>query len=174
MATKRLALVGLTITALAVLLLVPGGAYSIQGQEHEEMAAVELHVHMGEFSFQVDGQEPGMPLEIEAGMPYLLAFHIDGQIVHEAMLGKGVKDEDGMPHGYASNLLDNIEVRLIGEMRDSEFEVETMGLIELELNREQLLEVKFTLPEELAGEWELGCFIPGHYEAGMKLPIIVN
>lgn len=31
----------------------------------------------------------------------------------------------------------------------------------------ETVEVTFTLPEDRAGEWEIGCFEPGHYEAGM-------
>jgi uncharacterized cupredoxin-like copper-binding protein len=32
----------------------------------------------------------------------------------------------------------------------------------------------FNLSEEAQGEWEIGCFVPGHYEAGMHAPLLVT
>jgi uncharacterized cupredoxin-like copper-binding protein len=32
----------------------------------------------------------------------------------------------------------------------------------------------FTLPDEAIGTWEIGCFIPGHYQAGMLAPVVVE
>jgi len=32
----------------------------------------------------------------------------------------------------------------------------------------------FKLPKTAMGQWEMGCFMPGHYQMGMKLPIIVE
>ena len=34
--------------------------------------------------------------------------------------------------------------------------------------------MKFTLPEDRRGEWATGCFLPGHYEAGMYGTLIVE
>lgn len=28
--------------------------------------------------------------------------------------------------------------------------------------------LRFTVPASAKGEWEMGCFIPGHYESGMS------
>ena len=32
----------------------------------------------------------------------------------------------------------------------------------------------FTLPEDRRGEWATGCFLSGHYEAGMHGTLIVE
>ena len=32
----------------------------------------------------------------------------------------------------------------------------------------------FVLPGDLRGEWEMACFIPGHYDGGMHGTVIVN
>lgn len=34
--------------------------------------------------------------------------------------------------------------------------------------------VTFALPADRRGEWEIGCFVPGHYEAGMKATLVVR
>lgn len=136
----------------------------------------EFHIHMGEFFFQVEGQPQGTPIEVEAGKTYMLQFHIDGKIQHEAMIGDPtqLRMEDGMAHGYVNNLFDGVTLKLMGTIKDREFQVEVMGLMEIDLKQDQLLEVEFTLPEGKKGQWEIGCFLGGHYEAGMKIPLIVK
>lgn len=32
----------------------------------------------------------------------------------------------------------------------------------------------FKIPSDRKGEWEMACFVPGHYEAKMKGKIIIN
>jgi len=32
----------------------------------------------------------------------------------------------------------------------------------------------WTFTDDQKGQWELGCFQPGHYEAGMKAPFVVE
>lgn len=136
----------------------------------------ELHIHMGEFFFQVEGQAQGAPIEVEAGKTYMLKFHIDGKIQHEAMIGDPTQlhMEDGMAHGYVNNLFDGVTLKLMGTIKDREFRVAVMGLMEIDLKQDQLLAIEFTLPESKKGQWEIGCFIMGHYEAGMKIPLIVK
>jgi uncharacterized cupredoxin-like copper-binding protein len=38
----------------------------------------------------------------------------------------------------------------------------------------QTFVMTFTLPEDRRGEWTTGCFLPGHYEAGMHGTLIVE
>jgi uncharacterized cupredoxin-like copper-binding protein len=174
MLTKRIGL-GLLLTGLLALGLSLNGLWQPAAASQEAQSEVtELHIHMGEFFFQVEGQPQEAPIEVEAGKTYVLKFHVDGRIKHEAMFGAELKQEDGMPHGYANNLLGDVELEIKGDMNGKEFEIEVMGLMEIELDADHLLEIELTLPESKKGEWEIGCFIPGHYEAGMKLPLIVK
>jgi uncharacterized cupredoxin-like copper-binding protein len=38
----------------------------------------------------------------------------------------------------------------------------------------QTFVMTFTLPEDRRGEWTTGCFLSGHYEAGMHGTLIVE
>ena len=80
--------------------------------------------------------------------------------------------------GYQEHLLREIEVGMEVEIEaggaSRALEVEAFGLEELELDPAVSVAVSFELPADRKGSWELGCFVPGHYEAGMKLPIIVE
>ena len=47
------------------------------------------------------------------------------------------------------------------------------GFDMIELDKGQTVKLTLKVPSE-AGEWELGCFQPGHYEAGQKAKIIIQ
>jgi uncharacterized cupredoxin-like copper-binding protein len=46
------------------------------------------------------------------------------------------------------------------------------GVLENDLQASKSASVSFTFPAK--GDYEIACHIPGHYEAGMVLPITVN
>ena len=123
------------------------------GHQHEE--EIELKILVGEFFFQVEGQEKNAPLVLETGTEYELVFKNVGVVLHEVILGREVKLEEGRAVGYQERLLEDVEV-------------------ETQLGPGVELRVAFTLPDERAGEWEIGCFIPGHYEAGMHAPLSIK
>lgn len=66
---------------------------------------------------------------------------------------------------------------------DEAAQVKEVGISEVEMllgeNFFQLqpgveLEVEVTMPKDRVGEWELACFVPGHYEAGMHVPVNIR
>jgi len=142
------------------------------GEEEETGEVVEVTILMGEMFFQVEGQEKNAPIVLEAGVTYELIFKNVGAVLHEAMFGKGLKtDDEGNPAGYNENLFEDVEVKIEGDMAGGEFEIEAEGLEEIEISPGDVLKVIVTIPEEKKGEWEIGCFIPGHYQAGMRAPL---
>jgi uncharacterized cupredoxin-like copper-binding protein len=34
--------------------------------------------------------------------------------------------------------------------------------------------IRMNIPADLKGEWELGCFVEGHYEQGMHAKLIIE
>lgn len=163
-------------TALAAILALaaPLGSVHAHGDEHGEDVH-ELRIELGEMYFQVEGLERGQALELEAGEAYTLVFDNRGQMQHEILLGREVVQEDGAPDGYRVNFFADVEVELEGRGEGGgEYKIEAESLHEIYLDPAGRIEVSFRVPEDLSGEWELGCFIPGHYEAGMKLPVRVR
>ena len=131
---------------------------------------VVVRIEMGEFYFQVEGQERNEPIVLLAGQRYEIVFANVGMMEHEVLIGRDVVVEDGIPDGYEVNLLDAIEVDVVGEG----WEVGTSGFVEVELEPGETVVLHFTLPDEAIGTWEIGCFIPGHYQAGMLAPVVVE
>ena len=131
---------------------------------------VVVRIEMGEFYFQEEGQERNAPIVLLAGQRYEIVFVNVGVMEHEVLIGRDVVVEDGIPDGYEINLLDAIEVDVVGEG----WEVGTSGFVEVELEAGKTVVLHFTLPDSAIGTWEIGCFIPGHYQAGMLAPLVVE
>lgn len=135
-----------------------------------------IKVNLYEMSFQIEGQDPNAPLILKAGQDYKLIFENLGKMKHEILIGRGLVDSES--NEYLENLFSNFKLVVTGSvMKDEEkriWIVETNGMNEIELDPGLRLALYFNLPESTKGDWELGCFMPGHYQMGMKRPIIVQ
>lgn len=112
-------------------------------------------IEMGEYYYKKDDDKKNAPIKLEAGNEYLIKFENAGINEHQATFGK---DPDLAKRRYRKNLF-------TGEKTGFQ------GLI-LTPGQEALLHLNFGVDKK--GEWEIGCFIPGHYEAGMKAPFIIE
>ena len=55
--------------------------------------------------------------------------------------------------------------------RDEPTKRSSMG-VEIQPGGEVML--RFTVPPSAKGEWEMGCFYPGHFETGMKGTVVIE
>ena len=146
--------------ALAALALFFGVA-AAQGLERE------VTVRVGEFYFQVDGQERNAPIELDAVMPYRITFVNEGSMTHRVKLGRGVMVEEGVPFAYNENVFGGMPLKVSGTTESGAvFRLDTTFLTQLDLAPGAEIVLSFTFPSTARGEWEIGCFIPGHYENG--------
>jgi len=134
----------------------------------------ELTITMGEFFFQAEGQEQNETIVLETAVPYRVTFKNVGNTIHRVKFGRGLVVEEGVPFDYTEHLFTNIPLRIEGFNNDAEFRVNTNQLLELDLEPGSELVVVFTLPQGAQGNWELGCFVIGHYEAGMRTDLVVE
>ncbi|BAS26667.1 hypothetical protein [Limnochorda pilosa] len=138
--------------ACALLALAGGG---------EVLAQEPITLDLTSYAFRPD------PLVLEAGKAYRLTVTNSASEEHEMMVGQGMA---GMDHGYTTNFFEDIDVFLdAGDVK-----VELGELEELELEGGAQVALEFTVPEEKRGTWELGCFVPGHYDLGMHAPLVVK
>lgn len=164
--TGTIALGGLLVATLPQPIIRVAHASS----DHGETDAERLVIELGELFFRVEGGEDNAPIELHADEEYEIVFRNIGTAPHEVMIGREVDDDDGRPHGYETDLLDTEEVMYLGDG----WEIEASGLREVELEPGAEVRLRVTVPREKAGEWEIGCFLPGHYEGGMKAPLFVE
>lgn len=111
----------------------------------------DLEIKMGEFYFQVPGKDKNAPIELQAGKELLIKFVNEGKVAHEAHFGRNF---DSTKRLYKEDLMP--------------------GFLGLHLEPNQVGYLHILLPEKQKGEWELGCLISGHYEAGQKAKLVVK
>ena len=135
----------------------------------------QLTITMGEFYFQAQGQGRNEAIALEVAVPYRVAFKNEGNVVHRVKFGRGLIIEEGVPYAYTENLFNDVPLRVEGITESgADFRVTTNQMIELDLEPGGEIAIVFTLPQSAEGTWELGCFVIGHYEAGMRANLIVQ
>jgi len=90
------------------------------------------------------------------------------------MIGRTAKGADG-GHEYPELLTELVPSDLFfyyGKVK-AEVEDSLFGELEVEPGVNDIW-LRMVIPAELKGEWELGCFVEGHYEQGMKAKLIIE
>ncbi len=131
-----------------------------------------IEVLMGDDFYEVKGYDKGTPLRVKAGQVFWIVLENTGTTEHSISLGRNPRYDEKVlaDNGYRENLLENVQVNIIGE----KFEMVANGLTYFRLHPGQEVELEMTLPAEVIGEWEMGCFISPHYQNGMHLKFIVE
>jgi uncharacterized cupredoxin-like copper-binding protein len=134
-------------------------------------AVIEIDMH--ELYFANPQGERNPTFRLPAGKTVGIHIHNEGAIVHELMIGRKVKHGD--EHGYEQALMELVPSDLFFYYGSVKAEVEdaTFGELEVDTGVRDIW-IRMNIPAELKGEWELGCFVEGHYEGGMKAKLIVE
>lgn len=146
-----------------------GAAHPFQPKGLEAVVETDMY----EFYFANPQGEKTPIFRLPAGKTVGIHIHNEGGAVHEIMIGRVLKQ--GGEHGYEQALTELVPSDLFFYYNPVKAEVEDTKFGELEVEpgiRDIWLRMK--IPAELKGEWEIGCFVEGHYEAGMKAKLIVE
>lgn len=120
-----------------------------------------VSVTMSEFAFK-----PAQ-VTVVAGKPVLLRLVNGGKIEHEFMIGR-----QRMPSGgFMENFLEGLDVTVDGKPLQAAGGGDHGAMFTVPPGT--AIEVAFTAPAE-TGTWGVGCFLVGHYEAGMKGTLVVR
>ena len=123
-----------------------------------------------ELTMQTIAFEPNA-LTLKAGEHVTIRFLNRASGEHEFMAGRSAKPGAG---GFQEDLLAGIKVDTKGStaVMSAMPEMSHAGF-GLRVSAGQTAEASFEVPL-LAGTYEFGCFVPGHYEAGMKGVLVIN
>ena len=187
---RRATLAVMGVASVAVLVF-SGYAASPLVEAAGQEEAVRIEVTLDEYSFSPD------PLRVPAGRPVTLVIRNVGRFQHEFMAGRNAAGDD-FEHDLFADLHVNIEKAETAEADHAEHEHapaehahaaaeyepgaagghahgeghEHGTMVENQPGETFLM--SFTLPESRRGEWSTGCFLPGHYDAGMHGTLIVE
>ena len=127
-------------------------------------SARTIQVGLSEFKF--DPPE----LRLKAGETIKLVVRNTGALEHEFMIGRNLSQHGGaMAYGHDFMRGMRMDTHITGGTFGTEEHGEMMRI-----SPGGTGQITMTVPVDRKGEWEMGCFLPGHYEAGMKGPVIVD
>lgn len=143
-----------------------GAAHKLQPKRLEAV----FEIDMGEMYFaNVQGQK-NPTFTFPTGKTIGIHIHNEGTEMHEFVIGRklNAKGDD-----YEETLTKLVESDVFFYYGDVKAEVGGSMYGELEMD-EHLRDVwiRIKVPENLKGEWELGCFAPEHYKKGMHAKVI--
>lgn len=166
MATRR-SVRAAALVALGAALWAGAGCAWLARPRAAPPRAAEVVVDMHEFRFEPER------LSLAAGRPVVLTLRNRGSTAHELRIGRGPQGGAG----YREDILAASQVRIL---RGRDYRVEGVGApgeaggarIVVQPGGEVTLQL--TIPARRRGSAEMGCFIPGHYEAGMRGSVTVR
>lgn len=143
-----------------------------------------VEIDMGDLYFATPDGTRAPVFRLPAGKTVGLHLHNEGGVVHELLIGRKplefTETEVGgqkvnVPEGYQTSLFKELEADVFFYYGDAKAEVGGATFEELEIEPGiKDTWIRFKVPDEMKGEWELGCFVAGHYEAGMHATLIVE
>ncbi len=142
-----------------------GTAHAQQPKRLEAVVEVDMYDHY--FAGPDGSKNPTFTLP--TGKTVGLHFHNEGTVMHEFAIGRTAK-KDG---GYEKSLFETVSADIFFYYGATKSEIGGATFEEMEV--EQGLRdiwLRFKVPAELKGEWEIGCFAPEHYEKGMHAKVI--
>lgn len=134
--------------------------------------AVSYDIDMAEYSYTPE------KLNFKVGQEVTLNLSNSGQLQHEVMIGHEVMKIDNRPAGYMVDMFESAgvepEVTQVGEPEEEHEEMHEGFMVVSPVGGTAT--IKFTVTEEMLGEWEMGCFEQDgvHYDAGMKGSVSVT
>ncbi len=143
-------------------------------------AAHRLVLLMNEFSFTVAGPPPppGFPpptAVLPAGRSVLVTLRNVGRIVHHWSVGRtllpGGGFEDDLLAMMKPEILNGTGFRLV---ETEEGAAGGPGGVIIEVAPGGGVTLRLAVPSDAPGTWEMACFVPGHYQAGMKKALTVK
>lgn len=147
----------------AVLLVAASGASVLSG-----VAGESVTVTMTEFKFT-----PAQ-VTLRAGVPAEIRVANKGAVEHEFMVYEKPKASatamDLHDWSRERSYFLGLEPKIEGSVTD--LERKGKDVVMIMLAAEKIATIKFT-PKK-TGTFEIGCFVPGHYEAGMKAVLVVR
>ena len=175
---RRIVFPGVRLTGM----FAAAGALLFSGGVAPAHAASPVHrvtLVMKEFKF-----EPGT-IHLKVGEKVALTIKNEGTTEHDWSAGRNVVTTQAQA-GYRTDLWTYLKPTVAGmeytvekasatpEKDVAEYETAELLSTEMDVQPGGSVTLHFTVPANARGTWGFGCFLPGHYEAGMHGTIVID
>ena len=147
------------------------GHPAMEAETHKQPKDLEamIEIDTNEMYFANPQGEKNPTFKLPVGKTVGIHIHNDGTVMHELVIGrKFVAGE-----GYSETLNKLVPADLFFYYGDVKAEAGDALLGELEIDPSiKDVWLRMEIPPDMAGEWEIGCFAEGHYEAGMHETLV--
>ena len=145
----------------------PGEAHTLQPARIETVIEIDMY----EYSFANPAGEINPVFRIPSGKTVGIHLHNEGDLLHEVAFGRNL----GASGEYEEVLTESVTSDLFFYWDRARVEVGGATFAEIEQPAgHRDIWIRINIPGEFGGEWELGCFLPDHYELGMHAALIVE
>lgn len=128
-----------------------------------------VEIDMGDHYFGNTQGQKNPTFTLPAGKTVGLHLHNEGTVLHEIVIGRTAK-KDGDYEQTLTELITSDVFFYYGTAR-AEIGGATYGEIEVDKDMRDIW-IRLNVPANLKGEWEIGCFVPEHYDKGMHAKLI--
>lgn len=149
---RALTTIGIAVVLLALM------ATAMAHEGHDAGAEPDAEIYLGDLYIRPAGGEPGDPIRASVGKLNLIQVTNEGEIEHELHFGRDPNLDTRL---YEENLFGHGGAHA------------AHGFLGVVLAPGETTLLHVWIPDDRTGEWELACFIPGHYEAGQRAPLIL-
>lgn len=119
-----------------------------------------------------DGERGG-PFTLPAGKIVGIRVINSGELEHEIAFGREFDPSAGETGEYKENLFASLPTDIF-VFKPVKVEIEGAVFGEIEAEPQGDFWIRTVFPPEMKGEWEIACFVEGHYDAGMKAAFIIQ
>jgi uncharacterized cupredoxin-like copper-binding protein len=121
-------------------------------------------------------------IRLHVGEALTLTLRNEGRVAHEWLIGRGnvrSTDEKGFQQDLFAILNPKVEGRQyslerVGRRPPGRDDRATRRSLGVAIQPGGEVTLRFTVPANAKGEWEMACFFTGHYESGMKGTLIIE
>lgn len=148
----------------------PAAEAERQPKNLEATVTIVMGEALPEMYFASPEGERGGLFTVRAGETVGIKVINAGDLEHEIAFGR---EFDPSIEFYRTNLFEDLSVDFF-VFKPVKTEVEGATFEEIEVEPGGEFWIRTVFPAELAGEWEISCFVEGHYDAGMKATLIIE
>jgi uncharacterized cupredoxin-like copper-binding protein len=128
-----------------------------------------LEIDMGDHYFGNTQGQKNPTFTLPAGKIIGIHLHNEGTVLHEIAIGRTLKTDGD----YEQTLTELVPSDLFFYYGTARAEIGGATYAEVEVDKDMRdIWIRINVPANLKGEWEIGCFVPEHYDKGMHAKLI--